>query len=198
VHIEGDEMKSTRCILFLFLILCPALFVSAQEYNTEIQGFYQGYQDFSFETGFSPIDILETKLNGGGFEVAQNLAPWFAFWTRFSFYGSAGREGVFSARMFNNLYGLRYQTEQHGPFRVYAKAGLGYSNYSMNLQGTGFGETKFSFAYGAGAQIWLSEHFGAVLEATHSINGLPNVTDLDSREKWDSGLTLSAGLAVRF
>ena len=184
--------------MLLLLILCSAVFASAQEHNTEILGFYQGYQDFSFNTGYEPIDISKTKLNGGGFEVAQNLAPWFAFWTRFSFYGSAERAGIFSARMFNNLYGLRYQTEDFGPFRVYGKVGLGYSNYSMNLQGNGFGETKFSFAYGGGVQIWMSEHFGTVLEATHNINGLPNVTDLDAREKWDSGLTLSAGLAVRF
>ena len=191
-------MKSTQCILFLSLIFCSAVFASAQEHNTEIQGFYQGYQDFSFDTGYEPIDIPEKKLNGGGFEVAQNLAPWFAFWTRFSFYGAAERPGIFRARMFNNLYGLRYQTEQYGPFRVYGKVGLGYSNYSMTLQGSGFGETKFSFAYGAGVQIWVSEYYGAVLEASHNINGLPNVTGLEAREKWDSGLTLSAGFAVRF
>lgn len=190
-------MKSTQCILFLSLILCSAVFASAQEHNTEIQGFYQGYQDFSFKTGYDPYDISETKLSGGGFEVAQNLAPWFAFWTRFSFYG-AGKGPILSARMLNNLYGLRYQTEQYGPFRVYGKLGLGFSNYSMDLYGTGFGETKFSFAYGAGAQIWMSEYYGIVLEATHNINGLPNITGLDSREKWDSGLTLSAGFAVRF
>ncbi len=180
------------------MILFAAVFASAQDHNTEIQGFYQGYQDFSFKTGYEPIDIAETKLNGGGFEVAQNLAPWFAFWTRFSFYGSAERSNIFRARMFNNLYGLRYQTKQYGPFRVYGKVGLGYTNYSMDLQGTGFGETKFSFAYGAGAQIWMSEYYGVVLEASHNINGVPNVTDLDGREKWDSGLTLSAGFAVRF
>jgi opacity protein-like surface antigen len=198
MHIKGDEMKSAQCLLFLSLILCSAVFASAQEHNTEIQGFYQGYQDFSFATGYESIDIPETKLSGGGFEIAQNLAPWFAFWTRFSFYGSAERSNIFSARMFNNLYGFRYQSEQHGPFRVFGKLGLGYSNYSMDLQGSTGGETKFSFAYGAGVQIWMSEYYGAVLEASHSINGLPNVTNLDGREKWDSGLTLSAGFAVRF
>jgi len=196
--IEGDKMKATKCMLFLLLILCSAVFASAQDHNTEIQGFYQGYRNFSFETGYADWDISETSLEGGGFEVAQNLAPWFAFWTRFSFYGSAERPDVFRARMFNNLYGLRYQTEQYGPFRVYGKVGLGYTNYSMELLGSSGGETKFSFAYGAGAQIWMSENYGVVLEGTHTINGLPNVTGLDAREKWDSGLTLSAGFAVRF
>jgi len=190
-------MKSTQCVLLLFLILGSAVFVSAQEFNTEIQGYYQTYRNFSFETGYNPLDIPETKLNGGGFVVAQNLAPWFAFWTQFTFYGSAQGPNT-RARIFNNLYGIRYQTEQHGPFRVYAKAGLGYANYSMDIQGSGFGETKFSVAYGGGVQIWMSEHFGAVLDAAHSINGLPNLTNLEEREKWDSGLALTAGLAVRF
>lgn len=189
-------MKSTQCILFLSLILCSAAFVSAQEHDTEIHGFYQGYQDFSFKVDqFTEIEA--TRLNGGGFTVAQNLAPWFAFWTQFTFYGSAKHPDI-SARMFNNLYGIRYQTEQYGPFRVYAKAGLGYTNYSINTQGLSFGMTKFSFAYGAGAQIWMSEYYGVVLDAAHSINGLPQLSASQEREKWDSGLTLSAGFAVRF
>jgi hypothetical protein len=191
-------MKSTQCLFFLSLILFSAVFASAQEHNTEIQGFYQTYRDFSFETGLGdPYDIDATKLNGGGFTIAQDLAPWFAFWTQFTFYGSA-ESPVFSARMFNNLYGIRYQTEQHGPFRVYAKAGLGYSNFSMNDGQISFGMTKFSVAYGAGAQIWMSENYGVVFEATHNVNGLPQLSNSVDREKWDSGLTLSAGFAVRF
>ena len=192
-------MKPAQCILFVSLILCSAAFASAQEYNTEIQGFYQGYQDFSFDAGngYELLDIPATKLNGGGFEVAQNLAPWFAFWTRFSFYGSI-EQPYLSARIFNNLYGIRYQTEQHGPFRLYGKAGLGYSRYSLNVAGNTGSDTTFSFAYGAGVQIWMSEHFGAVLDASQTIQGVPNLTDAQGRDKWDSGITLSAGIAVRF
>jgi hypothetical protein len=189
-------MKSAQCILFLSLILCSAVFVSAQEHNTEIHGYYQGYRNFSFKVD-EFTEIEETKLNGGGFTVAQNLAPWFAFWTQFTFYGSAEHPDL-KVRMFNNLYGLRYQTEQYGPFRLYAKVGLGYTNYSINTQGLSFGNTKFSFAYGAGAQIWMSENYGVILDAAHSINGLPQLSSSEAREKWDSGLTLSAGFAVRF
>ena len=188
-------MKSTKCILILSLILGSAVFASAQEYNTEIQGFYQGYRNFSWK--IQDVDIVTpTKLDGGGFEIAQNLAPWFAFWTRFSFYGAVEQPGI-RARIFNNLYGIRYQTEQHGPFRVYGKAGLGYSRYSLELPGISGSDTKFSFAYGGGVQIWATEHFGAVLDASHTINGLPSF-NVDGEEKWDSGLTLSAGFAVRF
>ena len=188
-------MKPTQCLLLVSLILCSAAFTSAQEYNTEIQGFYQGYQDLSWKIGNEDV-IAPTKLSGGGFEIAQNLAPWFAFWTRFSFYGSVDQPNI-RARIFNNLYGIRYQTEQHGPFRIYGKAGLGYSRYSLVLPSISGSDTKFSFAYGAGVQIWMSEHFGAVLDASHTINGLPSF-NVEGEEKWDSGLTLSAGLAIRF
>jgi len=192
-------MKSTRCLLFLPMVFFCAVFASAQEQNTEIQGFYQSYHDFSFKTGLSDYDIPSTKLEGGGFVVAQNLAPWFAFWTQFSFYGYAEAPNT-RARLFNNLYGIRYQTEQHGPFRLYGKAGLGYTNYRLDVVGLGSGlsDTAFSFAYGGGLQIWMSEHFGAVLDAAHTINSLPNLTNSPDREKWDSGLTFTAGLAVRF
>jgi hypothetical protein len=197
VRIYGGMMKSIKCLLPVSMVLLSALYASAQEYNTEIQGYYQAYRDFSFQTGYEPLNIPNVKLNGGGFAIAQNLAPWFAFWTQFTFYGSAEQPNL-SARIFNNLYGIRYQTQQHGPFQLYAKGGLGYSRYSLDLLGTSYSDTKFSFSYGAGAQIWMSDNFGVVLDASHLIMGLPNLTDLEGREKWDSGLALTAGLSVRF
>jgi hypothetical protein len=190
-------MRSIKYILLVSMVFFSALYASAQDYNTEIQGYYQSYRDFSFKTGYAPWDIPNVRLNGGGFTIAQNLAPWFAFWTQFTFYGSAEQPNL-SVRMINNLYGIRYQTQQHGPFQFYAKGGLGYSHFSMDIMGTSYGDSKFSFAYGAGAQIWMSDNFGVVLDASHAITGLPNLTDLPEREKWDSGLALTAGLAVRF
>jgi hypothetical protein len=68
----------------------------------------------------------------------------------------------------------------------------------MNILGNGIGDTKFSFSYGGGAQIWMSDHFGVVLDASHSISGVPNLTDLPGRDSWDSGLALTGGMAVRF
>jgi hypothetical protein len=190
-------MKTKNCLLLLSLMLFAAFYASAQEYNTEVQGYYQAYRDFSFNTGFAPLNIDNVKLNGGGFVIAQNLAPWFAFWTQFTFYGSAEQPNL-RVRIINNLYGIRYQTEQHGPFRFYAKGGLGYSHFGMDILGTSLGESKFSASYGAGAQIWMSDNFGVVLDASHLIMGLPNITDLAGREKWDSGLALTAGFSVRF
>ena len=68
----------------------------------------------------------------------------------------------------------------------------------MNIQGSGYGDTKFSFGYGGGVQIWLSRSIGLNLDASHVIMGLSNLTDLPDREKWDSGLAFTTGVALRF
>ncbi len=179
------------------LFLSGALPVPAQEQSTEIQGYYQAYRNFSYKTGISEIDIPETNLSGGGFTVAQNLAPWFAFWTQLTFYGSA-EQPLHKVRIINNLQGMRWQTKLYGPLQLYAKGGLGFSHYSMDVAGSSLGEYKFSLAYGGGAFIWATDHFGIVLDATHTSSGVPNLTDLSGRDSWDSGLTLASGLAVRF
>jgi hypothetical protein len=190
--------SGTRSILLIAVLLCGAVCALAgDEQSTEIQGYYQTYRDFSFKTGFDEIDIPKTSLSGGGFTVAQNIAPWFAMWTQLTIYGRAESPNH-SVRIINNLEGIRYQTKKHGPLQLYAKFGLGFSHYSMDIAGTGLGETKFSLGYGGGAFIWANEHFGLVLDASHNIMGLPNITDVSNREKWDSGLTLSTGIAVRF
>jgi hypothetical protein len=179
-------------ILLISLILATAVFASAQD-STEIWGYYSGYRNFDFKSGFPPFDVQKAKLNGGGFGFAYNLAPWFAMWTQFTFYGSA-QAPSFDIRVINNLQGVRYQTRQYGPLRFYVKGGLGFSNFS--LAGVGF--TKFSAGYGVGAQIWMTNHIGLVLDGSHIAMGLPNLTDLEGRETWDSGLVFAPGISIRF
>ncbi len=199
----GGKMKyiqrSSKCVLAITVILCGAICAAGQDTSTEIQGFYQGYKDFSFKTGLSTFDIPKTSLSGGGFTIAYNLASWFAFWSQTSFYGSAEQTYI-KARVINNLEGLRYQTKPYGPFQFYGKAGLGFSHISLKyVSGGDIGsEYKFSAAYGGGMQVWMSENFGLVLDASHVVMGIPNLTDLPGRDKWDSGLTLTAGFAIRF
>jgi hypothetical protein len=188
-----------RSVLLMAMLLCGTIYAAAQEQNTQIQGYYQTYRDFSFKagTGFEDLDIPAKTLSGGGFAIAQNLAPWFAMWTQFTFYGRAGTPND-NVRIIHNLEGIRYQTKQHGPLQLYAKFGMGFSNYSMNVLGNSVGETKFSLGYGAGAFLWVSEHFGVVLDASQNVMGVPNLTDAPNRDKWDSGLALTTGLSVRF
>jgi hypothetical protein len=196
-------MRPIKYLLLAVMILCPAVYASAQEYGTEFQGFFQTYRNFSFKTGYDTddYDIPSTSLNGGGFAFSQNLAPWFAFYTQFNFYGSASRPNL-SISMFTNHYGARFQTEPRGPFVFYIKGGLGYTRYSMDYDYLGYvygiNDTKFSVGYGGGVQIWVSDHFGGVVDLSHIVSGLPQLTNYASREGWDSGLTLTAGVAVRF
>jgi hypothetical protein len=180
------------------MILCGMVCASAQDQSTEIQGFYQTHKDFSFKSGFPGLELTNTRLGGGGFTFAQNLAPWFAFFSQTAFYGSI-EQNDFKVRIINNLEGLRWQTGLRGPFQFYVKAGLGFSHFSFNLGGDELeGGYKFAVSYGGGAFIWISEKFGLVLDASHLSMGVPNLTDLDGRDKWDSGLSLTTGLAVRF
>jgi hypothetical protein len=184
------------------MILFGAIDASAQdETSTEIQGFYQTYKDFSFKmgSGFESLDIENTRLGGGGFTIAQNLAPWFAFWSQTTFYGSAKGDAL-KARVINNLEGLRYQKKIGGPLEIYGKVGMGFSHTNIGyVDGEDIGgEYKFAFSYGAGAFIWVNEKFGLVFDASHLMMGLPNLTDESGRDKWDSGLTLTTGIAIRF
>jgi hypothetical protein len=186
---------TAKCALLLSLILCTtALCMAQDESNTEITGFFQQYRDFSFKTGSSSYDFPATQLNGGGFNVAQNLAPWFSMWTQFSFFGSVSQPSGLNVQLIHNLQGVRWQTKQRGPFRLYVKGGLGFANYRFDFGS----ETKLSLAYGGGVQIWAAKWMGITLDLSHVAMGLPNITDLDSREKWDSGLTFTPGLTIRF
>jgi hypothetical protein len=190
----------TNSFLLLPMILCAVTICSAQDnQNTEISGFYQQYRDFSYKLSgtATSYDVPATTLKGGGFIFAQNLAPWFAFWSQTSIFGSVGQTSALSIRAINNLEGARWQTKQHGPFRLYVKGGLGFSHFTLGGAVDG-SDTKLSLAYGGGAQAWFSRSVGLFGDLSHILMGLPNLTDADGRDKWDSGLTLTTGLAIRF
>jgi hypothetical protein len=198
-------MKATNCALLISMILCTALCVLAQdETSTEIQGFYQSYRNFSYYSGDPYYSFSPMKLAGGGFTIARNLASYFAMWTQFTFYGSPEKDN-FKLGIMNNLQGLRFQTKLHGPFRFYAKGGIGFTRYNIdmvldNIAAYSYSDSSFSVGYGGGAQIWLGNHFGIILDVSQVHMGLPNLLDADlpDREKWDSGMTYTTGLALRF
>jgi hypothetical protein len=208
--LRRNKMKGnssgTRGVLLIAMLLCGAVCALAdEEQSTEIQGYFQTYRNFSFTAGhpsgqqgyIDPYKIPNTPLNGGGFAIGRNIAPWFAMYTQFTIFGRAeGQNNSF--RIIHNLEGLRWQTKKYGPLQLYAKFGLGFAHYSVDVPGTSFGETKFTFGYGGGAFIWANEHFGLMLEASHNHMGVPNLTDFSGRDKWDSGVALTTGLAVRF
>ncbi len=199
-------MRSVNGMLLVAMVLCGALCAYAQdeESSTEIQGFYQTYRNFSYNSGDSYYSFSPQKLNGGGFNLARNLAPWFAMWTQFTFYGAPEKEN-FKVGIISNQQGVRFQTKQHGPFRFYVKGGIGFTRYSIDFveppsTSVSYGDTALSLGYGGGAQIWAGDHFGIVLDVSQQLMGLPDLLylDLPGREKYDSGVTYSTGLAIRF
>jgi hypothetical protein len=212
----GKEMKKLfKGILLLAIIGCFACGCFAQEIagTTEITGYYQQYRNFSFETGMKDLgydwDLNPARLGGGGFSIAQNIADWFAIWTQFTFYGTSTQGEINysqylypkSVRVIHNLQGIRYQTLQYGPFQLYGKAGAGFVNYSL-FDGL-LGGTKFTAGYGGGVHVWLHKNIGITLDASHSVNALPNLEDyfdvkLPGREKFDSGMIYTTGLTFRF
>jgi hypothetical protein len=185
---------------FMLIIVLLGLCVCAPaQENTEVYGFFESYRNFDYKTGFDPADFQDVNLNGGGGGIAYNFVPWFALWTQVSFLGSPENDQL-SVRIINNLQGVRYQSPKYGPFIFYGKGGLGFTNYGLTFKdsGAGYGSTKFSAGYGGGIQIWVNDYLGLVLEASHLLMGVPQVTDSENRDKWDSGLTYKTGLAIRF
>ena len=208
--------KLLKGILALATIGCFACGCFAQDEiagTTEITGYYQQYRDFSFETGMGEYGInnsfAPTTMAGGGFSVARNLAEWFAVWAQLSFYGTVNQWADYgmvkvqnSVRIIHNLEGIRYQTKQYGPLRLYGKVGAGVVRYSL-YDGL-ISDTKFSAGYGGGVNVWFSKNIGLTFDASHTLLALPNLEDLyentkfQGREKWDSGMAYTTGLTFRF
>ncbi len=186
---------ASKCALVLLLMSFAAGNSLAQdESNTEITGFYQQYRNFSFNLG-SGFAIPETHLTGGGFNITQNFTDWFGLFTQFSFYGKVGQSVGLPVRIINNQQGPRWQTKQHGPFRLYVKGGLGFSHFGFDNIGS---DTKLSLAYGGGVQVWFAKSAGLTLDLSHVLMGLPNLTGAQGRDKWDSGLVFTPGVSIRF
>jgi hypothetical protein len=170
-------------------------------------------------------DFAPARMVGGGFSVAQNYAEWFAIWSQLSIYGTVKQwanvgsdEAENNVRVIHNLQGIRYQTKQYGPLRFYGKGGAGFARYSLTYYDPYFfggyvdiSSTKVSLGYGGGVNVWFNKHIGLTFDASHILSGLPNLEDLykeykdyfgtvkfPGREKFDSGMTYTAGLTFRF
>ncbi len=192
------QFRLVSVILLVSLVLSTASLASAQS-RTEVYGFYEGYRNFDYKTGGDGYPfILDAELNGGGGGIAYQYVPWFALFTQVSFLGRAESD-ILSARVINNLQGIRYSTPQFGPISFYGKGGVGFTNYSITITDLGEGgETKLSVGYAGGAQVWATDYFGLFFELQHLVMGVPNLFDVEGRDRWDSGLTYKTGLALRF
>jgi len=212
---EAEMKKLFKGIFLLAIMCCFAVGCFAWDDElagtTEITGYYQQYRDYFFDSGTPLYRFGPTRLGGGGFSIAYNLAEWFAIWTQVSIYGTVNQLVDFGGlqvenrvRIVNNLQGLRWQTKQYGPFRLYGKAGAGIawhgfslydSSYNANMDMSG---STFSVGYGGGLNVWLTRNIGITLDASQTTMALPNLTGISDRKKWDGGTTYMSGLTFRF
>jgi len=201
--------KKFKVMLSLLLISCFTGICFAWDDElagtTEITGYYQQYRDFSLKTGVSEYDFAPARLSGGGFSVAQNIAEWFSIWTQLSVFGTVNQmvgsnQYQKSVRIINNLEGIRYQTQQYGPFRFYGKVGAGITWYGFDYFGESISGTRFGFGYGGGMNIWLNRNIGITLDVSNIGMNLPNFDfpDVEGRKSWDFGMTYTPGITFRF
>ena len=190
--------RFVNSVVLVLMVLGIASLASAQE--TEVYGFFEGYRNFDYKTGGEGYPFIkDAALNGGGGGIAYQYVSWFALFTQFSFLGTAEGDEI-DARIITNLQGVRYHTPRYGPIEFYGKGGVGFANYNITdkFSGYEYGATKLSLGYAGGAQVWMSDSIGLMFEIQHLVMGVPNLTDAEGRDSWDSGLDYKTGIAIRF
>lgn len=163
----------------------------------EFQGFYQRVQGFDFNSGSPSFQVEQANLNGGGLGFVFNLSHWLGFWSQTGFYGGVEQSGI-QMKLINEMQGLKLTKRGLGPLAVYAKAGMGFVRYVFEIPNGTAVRYGTSFSYGGGLDIKLSEGMSLLLEATQLSLGLPDITGSRTRDKWDSSVLVTTGIAFRF
>ena len=183
--------------LIIVLLLCGPAYCLAQDTFTEFQGYYQRVQGFDFNSGTSQFAFKGASMNGGGFGFVFGLSPKFGFFQRTSFFGGVEQSGL-TMRVISEVQGVQLMREA-GPFDFYAKGGLGFNRWVFEEFGSTTGvDYGMALVYGGGAEAKLKEGTYLVLEATRMTTGLPNISGLPGRSKWDSSWLITTGIAFRF
>ena len=169
--------------------------ICAAQDRGEIQGLYLRIQGFTFNSGSSNFDIENASTNGGGYVYVQHITDKFGLFQQMGFFGGAEQNGI-KLRLLTEFQGMRVN-KKAGPLLLYAKGGLGFTRYSFSGALSG-GSYHFALNYGGGTEIKVKEGLGLVLEATRLTMGLPNLTGLENRSKWDNSWQLATGIAFHF
>jgi len=163
----------------------------------ELRGFFQQDRAFSLWSGSPDFDIQGARSKGGGFGFALTPAEWFALWTEVSFF-SGVRQGDYTLSFLVETQGLRYSTAWRGPFRVYGRGGVGFARFAFEGPGFAAAYYKMSLVYGGGAEVRLSDPVSFFVDASALTMGLPELTAVPGRDKWDTSILLGFGIAVKF
>jgi len=165
----------------------------AQDSGGEFQGFYQRVQSFNFNSGDPIFNVQNGNTNGGGFGFVYNITPVFSLFQQTSFFGGFEQSGL-KMRLITEAQGVRL-SKGTDAILFYAKGGVGFNRYVLENLGIDYGT---AFILGGGAEIRMTEGLYLLLEATNLTMGLPNLTNLPGRSKWDNALLFTTGIAIRF
>ncbi len=181
-----------RLIIVAIWLSCTGLCM-AQESNGEIQGFFQRIQNFDFNSGDASFSFKGANPNGGGFGFVYNITDVFGLFQRTGF-SSGIDQGGYKMNLITESQGLRLK-KQAGSVMFYALGGVGFNRYVYNDYAGYYG---MALMYGGGMQVPMMEGLNLIFEATNLTMGLPNLTNIPGRSKWDNALMFSIGAALHF
>lgn len=179
------------------VLLCSAGALAQGNPQYEVRGFFQQDRSFSLWSGSPEFDIRGARAKGGGLGFALTPAEWFALWSEVSFFSSV-RQGSYTLSFMVESQGLRYSTAWRGPLRLYGRGGVGFARFAFEGPGFAAAYYKMSLVYGGGAEVRLGDPVSFFVDAAALTMGLPELTAVPGRDKWDTSILLGFGIAVKF
>jgi hypothetical protein len=180
------------------LLLVSSTLALAQEFSEgELHVFYQRVQNFDFNSGDPSFSFSGKGFNGGGFGFVYNLNAWAGIFTQMSFLGGVEQGGL-KMRMINEAQGLKLTKREVGPLNLYAKGGIGFVRHVFSVQGSETADYGTSFVFGGGTEVKIKEGMALVLDVSNCAISLPQLTYYSDRDKWDSSLMFTTGIAFQF
>lgn len=186
-----------KLILLIMVVLVVGVSLHGQTPQGEFRGYFQNVSNFDFQSGSPSFDISGEGFNGGGFGFVFNLNDWLGFFTETNFLTGV-EQGSLSLKLINQSQGIKVTARELGPVNVYAKGGIGFSRFLFD---TGSGETiryQTGFSTGGGVDFRISDPMAFFVEGNLLTFSLPNITNVSDRDKWDSSLGTSVGVAFFF
>lgn len=167
----------------------------AQDTRGEIQGLYFRIQGFNFNSGSPIFNVDSVAINGGGYGVVYHITDKFGLFQQMGFFGGPEQNGL-KIKLITEFQGMMV-TKKAGNFDFYAKGGLGFTRYVFSGALSG-ADGALALLYGGGVKVPVKEGLKLVFEADRITQGLPNLTDLPGRSKWDHSWHLATGIAFQF
>lgn len=184
-------------VLFFCWLAFSGLSLAQSSPQGEIQLYYQSVQGFDFDSGTPLFSISDEDFQGGGFGFVYNLNSWFGLWSQSTFFGGVEQNEI-SLKLINQMQGVKLTARDLGPINLFGKGGMGFTRFVFETPT--FETVRFgtSFNFGGGIEYVLKEGLLLIVEGTQMSMSLPDISGLPDRDKWDSNLLVTVGIAFQF